>query len=175
MRSFAAQARFGGWSPDVVLFRLDGEDFWLKVPPTLELLDIAANYAWQQLVPGAVEEPGKSLLLEWLADPEHPASWRRLHIAMQPLGLYLYGMPFFVAARTAANLHQHFSLFRMWAQLNLHVDLRTAEAADWIAAATAWMLSAQKDEKSRNAMWAELTTPGRLPEWVPGVLPEWMG
>jgi hypothetical protein len=175
MRSFAAQARFTSWAPDRVRFRLDGEDFWLRVPPTLELLDIAANYTWQRLVPGAVDEPGKSLLMEWLMDPDHPATWRRLHVAMQPLGTCLYGFPFFTAARVAANLHEHFSLFRLWAQLNLHVDLRDAEAADWIAAALAWMLATPKDDKSRNAVWAELTTPGRLPTWVPGVLPEWMG
>lgn len=175
MRSFAAQARFAGWASEVVLLRFDGEDFYLRVPPTLELLDIAANYTWRQLVPNALEEPGRSMLLDWLDDPDHPATWRRLHIAMQPLGMHLYGFPFFVAARTAANLHANFTLFRMWSQLNLHADLREAEAADWIAAATAWLLAAQKDEKSRNAVWAELTTPGRLPTWVPGVLPEWMG
>lgn len=175
MRSFAAQARFAGWSPELVLFRMDDEDFWLRVPSTLELLDIAASYAWRQLVPGALEEPGRSLLLEWLNDPDHPATWRRLHLAVQPLGLHLYGFPFFMAARTAANLHSHFTLFRLWAQLNLHIDLREAEAADWIAAAAAWLLATQKDDKSRNAVWAELTTPGRLPTWVPGVLPEWMG
>lgn len=174
MRSFANEVRFPLSAPEVVLVRIEGEDFWLKVPPTLELLDIAANYAWQQLIPGALEEPGRQLLLDWLDDSDHPASWKRLHVAMQPLGLYLYGVPYFVAARTAANLLHHYSLFRMWAQLNLHFDPQQAQAADWIAAALAWLLSTKTDSKERNALWAELTTPGRLPTDAPGVLPEWM-
>jgi hypothetical protein len=169
---FADQVRFGDWSPPVVLVRLDGEPLWLRVPPTMELLDIAATYGWQRLLPGALEEPGRSMLLEWLDDPDHPATWKRLHVAVQPLGQYLYGVPFFVAARTAANLLHHFTLFRMWSQLNLHVDLHQADAADWIAAAMAWLISSKSDEKSRNALWAELTTPGRLPAEV---LPGWMG
>jgi len=170
--SFASQVRFGAWSPDTVLVYLDDQDFWLKVPPTLELLDIAANYSWQRLLPGALEEPGRALLLDWLSDPDHPATWKRLHVAVQPLGEYLYGVPFFVAARTASNLLHQFSVFRMWAQLNLHIDLHQAQAADWIAAAMAWLVSSKSDEKGRNQLWAELTTPGRLPE---GVLPGWMG
>lgn len=174
MRSFASEVRSPLAAPDVVLLRMDGEDFWLRVPGALELLDIAANYAWQQLVPGRLEEPGQELLMEWLTDPEHPATWKRLHIMVQPLGIYLYGVPFFIAARTAANLLHHFSLFRMWAQLNLHIDLHQAQAADWIAAAMAWMVSSKTEAKDRNALWAELTTPGRLPAEIPGVLPDWL-
>jgi hypothetical protein len=174
LRSFASEVRSPLASPDVVLLRMDGEDFWLRVPPALELLDIAANYDWQRLVPGSLEEPGQELLMDWLADPESPATWKRLHVMVQPLGIYLYGVPFFVAARTAANLLHHFSLFRMWAQLNLHIDLHQAQAADWIAAAMAWMLASKPEAKDRNALWAELTTPGRLPVEVPGVLPEWL-
>jgi hypothetical protein len=175
VRSFAAEVRFPLAAPDVVLMRIEGEDFWLGVPSALELLDIAANYAWQRLVPDAVAEPGRQRLLDWLDDPDHPASWKRLHVAVQPLGLYLYGVPFFVAARIASNLLHHYSLFRVWALLNLNFDAERAEAADWIAAAMAWLLSSKPDAKERNALWAELTTPGRLPVEAPGVLPEWMG
>lgn len=174
MSLFASQVRFPGLAPERILLVFDDEEFVLPVPPVFELLDIAASYGWERLVPQGLEEPGRTLLYEWLADPEHPASLKRLHIAVQPLGTYLYGMPFFAAARTAANLLHHFSLFRMWAALNLHTDLRGAEAADWITAATAWLLSSRHEEKERNRLWAELTTPSRLPTTVPGVLPEWM-
>lgn len=176
MRSFAAEVRFPLAAPETVLVRVEGEDFDFHVPAALELLDIAANYAWQELLPGALDEEGQARLLEWLDDPEHPASWKRLHVAVQPLGLYLYGVPFFVAARTAANLLEHYSLFRMWAQLNLMCfDAQHAEAADWIAAAMAWLIGSKTESKDRNALWAELTTPSRLPVEVPGVLPPWMG
>lgn len=175
MRSFADEVRSPLAAPGRVLLCFDDEDFWLRVPSTLELLDIAANYAWRMLIPDALEEPGRSVMEDWLADPQHPATWKRLHIAVQPLGTYLYGVPFFVASRTAANLLHHYSLFRMWSQLNLQRDLYSADAADWIAAATAWLISSEHDKKKRDALWAELTTPGRLPSWLPGIVPEWMG
>lgn len=174
MSAFASHVRTWGLAPERVLLVFDDEEFILRVPPVFELLDIAATYNWERLVPQGLEEPGRALLYEWLADPEHPASFKRLHIAMQPLGSYLYGMPFFAAARTSAHLLHHFSLFRMWAALNLHADLRDAEAADWVAAATAWLLSSKHEEKERQRLWAELTTPSRLPTSVPGVLPAWM-
>ena len=145
------------------------------MPPTLELLDIAANYTWQRLVPGALEEPGQSQLIDWLNDPDHPATWRRRPLPCSRSASTSTDSRSSLPPSMAANLHQNFTLFRLWSQLNLHIDLHQAEAADWIAAAAAWLLSTQKDEKSRNAAWAELTTPGRLPTWVPGVLPEWMG
>lgn len=171
MRSFATETRSALAAPDVVLVRLEGEPFWLHVPPVLELMDIAANYRWQRLLPDSLEEPERQILLEWLADPEHPATWKRLHVVMQPVGMYLYGVPFFVAARTAANMLHHFTVFRMWSQLNLHMDLRDADAPDWIAAGMAWLISSKTEEKDRNALWAELTTPGRLPD---DVIPGWM-
>ena len=172
--SFASLVRTRGLAPERVRIFLDDEEFVLRVPGVWELLDIAAAYQWQLLLPGALEEPGRTLLHEWLEDPEHPATLKRLHIAVQPLGTYLYGVPFFTAARCAANLLGSFPVFRMWAQLNLHTSLEGAEAADWIAAATAWLVSSRAEKKDREALWAELTTPGRLPDWVPGVVPTWM-
>lgn len=154
---------------------LDDEDFALPVPGPQRLLDIAATYAWRQLLPDGLVEDDRERMYERLADPEDRLSWKRLHVVAQPLGLYLYGYPFFVAARALGTTRHYFTTFRMWSLCNTSLDLATASAADWCAAAVTWLSqSGGKDEKDRKALWAQLTTPGVLPMEAPGVSPDWL-
>lgn len=173
MRSFA-QTVWLGEPGDVVVIRLDGEDFRLIAPETMRLLDIAANYAWQHLLPEALIEPDRERLLEWLHDPDHPASWKRLHVVVQPLGTYFYGFPFFTAARALGTLMHYYTAFQMWAVTNVTVDLARATAVQWCAAAVSWQLHLGEKDTDRKDTWARLTVPGRLPFDAPGVTPHWI-
>jgi hypothetical protein len=173
--SFATTVHMPGISPETVVICLDDEDFRLPVPRPMALLDIAAAYAWRRLLPEGLVETDTARMHERLRDPEDPMSWKRLHVVAQPLGLYLYGFPFFVAARALGTARHYFTTFRMWSLCNIAIDLHRASAADWCAAAVTW-LSQQGGgkEEQRKAMWAELTTPGVLPMEAPGVSPDWL-
>lgn len=173
--SFAQTVHIPGLSPDVAIVCLDNEEFELPVPEPHRLLDIAAAYDWGQLLPDGLVEADAERMYERLRDPDDPMTRKRLHVVMQPVGIYLYGFPFFVAARALATTRHYFTAFRMWAVCNVRLDLATASAADWCAASVAW-LSQQggaKEEK-RKEVWAQLTLPGVLPEEVPGVSPDWL-
>lgn len=173
--SFATAVHMPGISPEIAVLRLDDEEYCLPVPEPFALIDLAAAYAWRRLIPDGLIEADAVRVHERLRDPEDPMSWKRLHVVAQPLGLYLYGFPFFVAARALGTARHYFTAFRMWSLCNITVDLYQASAADWCAAAVTW-LSQQGGEKEeqRKALWAELTTPGVLPMEAPGVSPDWL-
>lgn len=154
---------------------LDGEEFQLQVPDTWELIDIAASYTWPRLLPGALVDVDAEAMQGYIQDERHLLTWGRLHVVVQRLGLYLYGWPFFVAARALSTLMSYESAFTLWAVTNLPRDPATFSASEWVAASINWQLSMSSDkEEKRNARWAELTTPGRLPMDDPGVAPYWM-
>lgn len=172
--SFATTVHMPGISPDRALLRIDGDDFELPVPDAQRLLDIGASYGWRHLMPDGLVTVDKERMYERLKDPEDLMSWKRLHVIAQPLGLYLYGFPFFVASRALGTLRHYLTSFRMWAVCNLRIDLTTASAADWCAAAVTWLVQTGEKEEKRLEMWAQLTTPGVLPMEAPGVSPDWM-
>lgn len=153
---------------------LDDEDFTLVVPTVMELLDIAANYSWRSLIPEGLITVDRNRMHERLNDPEDPMTWKRLHIVAQPVGLYLYGFPFFTAARALGTLRHYFTAFHMWAVSHLSVDLREASAAQWCAAAVTWLVQQGDKPEDHRTAWANLTIPGTLPMDAPGVSPDWM-
>lgn len=164
-----------GLTPDVVALVLGEDEFHLRVPGVWDLLDIAATYQWPRLLPGALLDDDRELMNELLLDPKHKMSSGRLHIVVQSLGLYLYGWPFFVAARSLSGLMAYESAFTLWSVTHLTRDPATFSAAEWVSASINWQLSMSADkEEKRNARWAELTIPGRLPMDDPGVAPTWM-
>jgi|SRR5690606_7172417 len=174
MASFASTVHLPGYSAEVAVLAIDDEEFRLPVPGVMDLLDIAASYAWRQLLPDGLVEADAERMHQRLADPEDRLTWKRLHVVAQPLGLYLYGFPFFVAARALGTVRHYFTAFRMWSLVNARIDFATASAADWCAAAVAWLVQQGSKEEQRKEMWAQLTMPGILPMEAPGVSPDWM-
>lgn len=172
--SFATTVHMPGVSAPTALVVIDDEEFALPVPEPHQLLDIAASYAWRQLLPDGLAEADMQRMHQRLRDPDDLMTWKRLHVIAQPLGLYLYGFPFFVAARALGTVRHYLTAFRMWAVCNVAVDLSAASAADWCAAAVAWLVQTGDKEEKRLEMWAQLTTPGVLPMEAPGVSPDWM-
>lgn len=171
---FAETVYMPGASASSALLCLDDEEFELPVPEVHRLLDIAAAYAWRRLVPEGLVGADRERMHERLADPEDPMSWKRLHIVMQPVGTYLYGFPFFVAARALGTTQHYLTAFRMWAVCNVTVDLDRASAAEWCAAAVCWLAQQGSKEEQRKEVWAQLTIPGTLPMEAPGVSPDWL-
>lgn len=172
--SFADTVYMPGISAPVAILRIDEEEFELPVPPVQVLLDIAVRYAWRQLIPDSLVRPDRERMYDRLADPDDLMTLKRLHVVAQPLGLYLYGFPFFTACRALGTLRHYFTSFRMWAVCNLAIDLSKASAADWCAAAVTWMVQSGEKEEKRREIWAHLTVPGVLPMEAPGVSPDWM-
>lgn len=162
-----------GYSPSSVPIVLDDVEYVIDIPDTYTLLDIAASYAWPQLLPGCLTEDSRSEMLERINDADNLMTLRRLHVVVQPIGTYLYGWPFFVASRALRIVRTNESYFRAWALTNIHISLDAMSPADWTSASVAWQMSMAQKEEERNATWAELTTPSRLPE-IPIVMPGWM-
>jgi hypothetical protein len=171
---FAGQLHRPGISPDVVAIRLDDDEYHLRVPGPLELVDIAAAYRWPALLPGALIDGDADRMADQIEDPDEAVTPQRLHVVVQSLGSYLYGWPFFIAARALRLVQVYEPVFRCWAVMNLAGRLDGMSAPDWVSSAIAWRLSLESKEADRNAAWAELTIPGRLPEHAPGVTPAWM-
>lgn len=172
--SFAQTVHIPGLSPDIAVICLDDEEFELPVPDPVRLLDIAASYAWRQLLPDGLAGPDAARMRSRLADPGDALSWKRLHVVMQPVGLYLYGFPFFVAARALGTTRHYFTAFRMWSLCNVRLDLASASAAEWCAAAVGWLSQQGDKDEKRKELWAQLTMPGVLPMEAPGVSPDWL-
>jgi hypothetical protein len=172
--SFRHRLHRPGHSPPVVALILGEDEYHLRVPDPYALMDLAAAYNWTALIPGALTGDGPDRIAEHLADPDHKLTSKRLHVAVQPLGTYLYGWPFYIASRALRLLRFHEATFRCWALLNVALPVDAMSAADWTAASIAWQMSMNHKEEERNAAWAELTVPGRLPMDAPGVTPDWM-
>lgn len=174
MNQFITKLHRPGFSPDIVTVVLGEQEYRLRVPQPFDLLDIAATYNWAALLPGSLLDEDFAVMEDNLADPDHKLTARRLHVAIQPLGTYLYGWPFFMAARALGTLRLYEPTFRTWAVLNVPRPLDGMSAADWVAASVAWQMQMGKKEEDRNNTWARLTIPGRLPMDAPGVTPDWM-
>lgn len=172
--SFASSVYMPGLSEPSAIIRLDDDEFELPVPGVMELLDIAVSYAWRRLLPDGLVQADAERMYQRLGDPDDLMTLKRLHVVSQPLGLYLYGFPFFTAARALGTLRHYFTSFRMWAVCNLRMDLEKASAADWCAAGVTWLVQSGEKEEKRREMWAQLTVPGLLPMEAPGVSPDWM-
>lgn len=172
--SFADTLYMPGVSQPRAVLRLDDEEFTLVIPGVMQLLDIAANYSWRTLLPDGLLRLDRERMYERLDDPDDPMTWKRLHIVAQPVGLYLYGFPFFTAARALGTLRHYLAAFQMWAVTHLTLDLATASAAQWCAAAVTWLVQQGDKPEDHRTTWANLTIPGTLPMDAPGVSPDWM-
>src|SRR5690606_19398261 len=125
----------------------------LRVPGVIELLDIAAAYQWPRLLPGSLIPDDAQRMERHLADPDHALTARSLHVIAQPVGAYLYGWPFFSAARVLRMVRVYEPMFRCWAVVNMSRSVDGLSAVDWVSAGVAWRLSMEHKEAERNAAW----------------------
>lgn len=154
--------------------RLQGRPYHLTPPPVPVLLDIAADYAWRELVPGCFAAAEREEITARVQDRDDGMSSQLLHYAAQGVGTRLYGWPMFSAATICVSLKVGEPVFRLWAAQNGVFPHASWSAADWCAAGVAWMLGGCKTEVAATALMARLQLPRVLDPDVPGVTPEWI-
>lgn len=141
---------------------------------TWELIDIAADYRWWELIPGSLRDKDQKKINRLLRKRGSRMSMRLLHYSAQQLADTVYGWPFFTASRMAASLRVAQVPFLMWC---VQKGMRPAEinsAIEVCAVIAAWLHEATgADEKKRRELDAQLSVPTALSLFVPGMTPSW--
>lgn len=141
---------------------------------TWELIDIAANYRWWDLLPGSLRTKDQDKITRLLRDPGSRMSMRLLHYAAQQLADTLYGWPFFTASRLSASLRVSQVPFLMWCTQKGVRPAELGSAVEVCAVTAAWLFeSTRGDEKKQRDLDAQLSVPTVLNPFVPGMTPSW--
>jgi hypothetical protein len=141
---------------------------------TWDLIDIAANYRWWDLLPGCLRVKDQRKIDRLLRKRGSRMSMRLLHYGAQQLGDTIYGWPFFTASRLSASLRSAQVPFLMWCTTHGVRPAELASAVEVCAVVAAWLYEATStDQKKRKELDAQLSIPNALDPFVPGMTPSW--
>lgn len=139
-----------------------------------ELIDIAADYRWWELLPGSLCAKDRARIDRALRRNSSRVSMRLLHYAAQQLSDTVYGWPFFTASRLCASLRVAQVPFLMWCARNRVRPAEFASATEVCAVVAAWLYEAAgSDDKKLRELEAQLSMPTVLSLFVPGMTPSW--
>lgn len=162
------------------LFLLDRLDYTVPELPTRELLFALATDSWWMVVPNAVDEPGRTELLERLKDEDDPLDYEHLWVVGTTLlgrlagttALGGTGEGYFPAVRICGALLSQWMLFSGWCAAH-GMDPVAAPLYRVVAAGYQMLREGCTEEKDRNNLDSRIWAPApHSPEAVPLIRPE---